>query len=100
VEGEIRVVFGLCLACWWIGWECGMYMFSFLYYSTTPALAIGGYWKALLTRFSVDGYGPQVSHQGLSYADSLLWNCEYCGEWSCYAQVRFSHIWFDFSVKS
>lgn len=57
-------------------------------------------WGALLTCFSVDGYGSQVPHQGLSYSDALLWNCEYCGEWSCYAQVRVLLIWFGFSVKT
>lgn len=43
--------------------------------------------RALLTRFSVDGYGSQVPHQGLPSPDALLWNCKYCGQWSCYAQV-------------
>jgi hypothetical protein len=64
-----------------------MYMFSFF-----PTILLLLPWEyvglgALLTCFSVDGYGPQVPHQGLSYPDALLWNCEYCGEWSCYAQV-------------
>lgn len=68
MEGEICAVFGIRVACWGIGWECGMYI-SFpllLYY-------------ALLTRLFVDGYGPQVPHQGLSDPDALLWNREYCG---------------------
>lgn len=29
MEGEVCAVFGFCVACWWFGWECGMYMFSF-----------------------------------------------------------------------
>lgn len=64
-----------------------MYMLSF--FPTILLLLSWEYvgWGALLTCFSVDGYGPQVPHQGLSYPDALLWNCEYCGEWSCYAQV-------------